>query len=420
MTFDRWPQPETLRAAPDYTIGQLQAAMAEGQILTGQAVHCDAALNLHIRLGALSGIMPRGECVAPFLSGAQREIAVLSCVGRGVCCRVTGQRTAPNGDTELLLSRRLAQEEAMDYIEAHAEPGLVIPGLAENLIPQGMDQCDETGILYISGYYTTDGKSSAILAVDTATGELTAEYILLNAGGTPFDGHVGGVAVSEDTLYVSGQKQNGLYTICAIPLKDLPAEGSHEVKLEQTIPVPVSPSFLSCSHGYLWVGNFYHPGADYPLSDGMKYTTASADGEDYGCYIMGYDLSKGSLSVADGDDYAQPDLVLVGPNKIQGVVVGEDDTVTLSQSYGRKNNASLLRYSLALGETLDTMLTVQGRDVPGYILDSKRLKESVTAMPMTEALADAKDGGIYVLFESGAIHYANGTFRTDHVWKIKF
>lgn len=123
MTFDRWPQPETLRAAPDYTIGQLQAAMAEGQILTGQAVHCDAALNLHIRLGALSGIIPRGECVAPFLSGAQREIAVLSCVGRGVCCRVTGQRTAPNGDTELLLSRRLAQEEAMDYIEAHAEPG---------------------------------------------------------------------------------------------------------------------------------------------------------------------------------------------------------------------------------------------------------------------------------------------------------
>ena len=135
---------------------------------------------------------------------------------------------------------------------------------------------------------------------------------------------------------------------------------------------------------------------------------------------MGYDLSKGSLSVADGDDYAQPDVVLVGPNKIQGVMVGEDGSVTLSQSYGRKNNASLLRYSLALGETLDTMLTVQGRDVPGYILDSKRLKESVTAMPMTEALADAKDGGIYVLFESGAIHYANGTFRTDHVWKIKF
>ena len=302
-----------------------------------------------------------------------------------------------------------------------AEPQFLIPGLAENLIPQGMDVCDATGILYISGYYSTKGKCSAIVAVDPATGRLTAEYLLKKPGNLPFDGHVGGVAVSDTTLYLSGTKDTeGRTTILAIPLSSLPAEGSHEVKLEQTIPVPVSPSFLSCSHGYLWVGNFYHPGADYPLSDGMKYTTASADGEDYGCYIMGYDLSKGSLSVADGDDYAQPDLVLVGPNKIQGVVAGEDDTVTLSQSYGRKNNASLLRYSLALGETLDTMLTVQGRDVPGYILDSKRLKESVTAMPMTEALADAKDGGIYVLFESGAIHYANGTFRTDHVWKIKF
>lgn len=62
---------------------------------------------------------------------------MLSCVGRGVCCRVTGQRTAPNGDTELLLSRRLAQEEAMDYIEAHAEPGLVIPAQITHLASFG-------------------------------------------------------------------------------------------------------------------------------------------------------------------------------------------------------------------------------------------------------------------------------------------
>ena len=87
MTFDRWPQPETLRAAPDYTIGQLQAAMAEGQILTGQAVHCDTALNLHIRLGALSGHhAARRVRRAPF-SPARSGRSPCSCVGRGVCCR---------------------------------------------------------------------------------------------------------------------------------------------------------------------------------------------------------------------------------------------------------------------------------------------------------------------------------------------
>ena len=66
------------------------------------------------------------------------------------------------------------------------------------------------------------------------------------------------------------------------------------------------------------------------------------------------------------------------------------------------------------------MLTVNGRDVKAYVLDSRRQTEAVTAMPMTEALADTPDGGIYVLFESGATKYANGNHRTDRVWKIKF
>ena len=229
---------------------------------------------------------------------------------------------------------------------------------------------------------------------------------------------MGGVAVSDTTLYLSGTKDTeGRPTILAIPLNSLPAEGSHELVVEQSIPVPVSPSFLSFSGGYLWVGNFYHPGADYGLSAGMDYTTENAEGEKLGCYIMGYDMTNGDtgLTVAAGDRYAQPDVVLAAPNKMQGVVV-KDGAVTLSQSYGRKNNACLLRYALALDEAPDTALTVNGREVKAYLLDSARQTAALTVMPMTEALADAPDGGIYVLFESGATHYANGTYRTDHVW----
>lgn len=311
------------------------------------------------------------------------------------------------------------QSEFADFL-GRAEAQFVIPGLAESLIPQGMDLCDETGILYISGYSATSGKNSALFAVDTATGELTAEYILQKPGGLPFDGHVGGVAVTDTTLYLSGTKDTeGRPTILALPLSSLPAEGHHEVVVEKAIPVPASPSFLSCSGGYLWVGNFYHPGADYGLSPGMDYTTADADGNELGCYILGYALAGGGLTGTEGDDYAQPDVVLVGPDKIQGVAV-QDGAVTLSQSYGRKNNAALLRYWLDLDETLDTMLTVNGRDVKAYVLDSRRQTEAVTAMPMTEALADTPDGGIYILFESGAAKYANGNHRTDRVWKIKF
>ena len=313
------------------------------------------------------------------------------------------------------------REEFGEYLD-RAEPQFLIPGLAENLIPQGMDLCDATGILYISGYYSTKGNSSAIVAVDTATGKLVAEYRLKKPGDLPFDGHVGGVAVSDTTLYLSGTKDGqGCAAILAISLSSLPAEGSHEIVADHSIPVPVSPSFLSFSDGYLWVGNFYHPGADYGLSEGMDYTTPNAEGEELGCYIMGYHMTGGDrgLAVAQGDSYAQPDVVLVAPNKIQGVVV-QDGTVTLSQSYGRKNNACLLRYSLNSSETPDTMVTVNGREVKAYLLDSARQTDAVTVMPMTEALADAPEGGIYVLFESGATHYANGTYRTDHVWKVRF
>lgn len=41
-------------------------------------------------------------------------------------------------------------------------------------------------------------------------------------------------------------------------------------------------------------------------------------------------------------------------------------------------------------------------------------------MAHDRALADTPDGGIYILFESGAAKYANGNHRTDRVWKIKF
>ena len=120
-----------------HSLEGLRRAQDEGRILEAPALRCTAAHDRLFDVGFARGVMPRACCALGIAEGQVREIAVLSCVGRGVCCRVTGQRTAPNGDTELLLSRRLAQEEAMDYIEAHAEPGLVIPAQITHLAPFG-------------------------------------------------------------------------------------------------------------------------------------------------------------------------------------------------------------------------------------------------------------------------------------------
>lgn len=308
------------------------------------------------------------------------------------------------------------REEFADFL-ARAESKFLIPGLNQAMTPQGITYSGDTGLAYITSYAITD-TPSVILGVDLATGEQAAEYFLYNKDGTPFTSHVGGIAAAEGKLYVSAKLDaDGSYSVAVLPMDSLPAGGSHDVTVEDTIALPVSPSFLNYSQGMLWVGNFYHPGGDYNLSKGMNFTTTSGDGAEYGCYILGFDLGGGALTVPDGEQYPVPDCVLAAPDKIQGVVCLAD-RVILSQSYGRTKNSALLSYSLALGEEYDGQIDVCGRQVPAYILDSSRQSESLTAMPMTEGLCLSPEG-VLVLFESGSSRYSDGKYRTDRVWELK-
>jgi hypothetical protein len=297
----------------------------------------------------------------------------------------------------------------MDFISM-AEPLFVIPGLNEAMIPQGMSYCSATNLIYISGYYISDAPS-VIVAVDATSYEFVAEYFLYCPDGSPFSSHVGGLAATETSLFVSATLDNdGSYSIAKIPLSGLKTQGSYDIVVTETIPVPVSPSFLSYSGGYLWLGNFYYPKADYDLSTGMNYTTETSD-DDYGCYILAYDES---------DNFSAPEYILSAPDRIQGFALMNDGTAVLSQSYGRKNDSTLYRYDLDLSSTPDTQLVLENQSYPAYILDSKRLLSSTTAMPMTEALTVSSGDTLLVLFESGAMHYSDGKFRTDNVWELIF
>ena len=134
MCQNRWLLPEGFHSGHMvYTLPQMQSAMETQAVLTGTALRCDAQQNLVVQVGPFLGQIPRSECVAPFLSGAGRDIAVLSCVGRTVCFTVT----APNGDTVFLLSRRLAQEKAMDCMLHSWLPGTVVPAQITHLAPFG-------------------------------------------------------------------------------------------------------------------------------------------------------------------------------------------------------------------------------------------------------------------------------------------
>lgn len=332
-------------------------------------------------------------------------------------------------ETEVSNALRLTQEsnvrkatyegkDAYSEFLACAQPAFLIPGLKQVLTPQGIAVCPTTGRTYISSY-SVDDVPSNIAVTEAESNILIAEYYLYNADGTPFTSHVGGIAVTQTHLYVSDNKDaQGNYRIAAIPLEQLPEEGSHDITVKETITMAMSPSMINFSGGYLWVGNFYHPNADYNLSPNMNYTTQAADGSEYGCYILGFDMSQGHDRLLSDGPYPMPDIILAAPNRIQGITLTDTGKVVLSQSYGRANDSAILVYHLQPEDTPDLELTLNDQLVPAFMLDDTRLASSINSIPMSEGLATASDGNVLILYESGAIRYQDGKHRTSYVWSM--
>lgn len=335
----------------------------------------------------------------------------------------TQESTAPVNTLRLTQEsnvRKATYEGKTAYTDflALAEQRFIIPGLKQVLTPQGIAACPTTGRTYISSY-SVDTIPSVIIVTEAVTDALVAEYHLYNADGSPFTSHVGGIAVTETHIYVSDKMDSdGSYQIAAIPLAELPGEGSHNITVMETIPMAMSPSMMNYSGGHLWVGNFYHPKADYNLSPNMEYTTTAQDGSEYGCYIMGFDMTQGHNRLLSEDPYPMPDVILAAPDRIQGITLTETGKVVLSQSYGRANDSTLLIYSLNSGEQPDLELTLNGQLVPAFLLDGNRLAQSINSIPMSEGLTTDADGRVLILYESGAIRYEDGKHRTSYVWTM--
>ena len=126
--------PEGLHPQPEgYTREELLLAMQQGKILQATARKCDERHALHVALGCCKGLIPRVEAARGILGGETRDIAILSRVGRPVCFTVMG--FAPDGTA--LLSRRSAQEAALERILREARPGDILPAVVTGLAPFG-------------------------------------------------------------------------------------------------------------------------------------------------------------------------------------------------------------------------------------------------------------------------------------------
>ena len=115
------------------SLNHLREALETGDILEAPVQRCGVDHTLLLNLGGVQGRIPREEAVAPAISGADRDIAVLSRVGKPTCFTVTALESDGKGAPLALLSRRAAQEQAIAWLLEHGPVGSVLPARVTHL-----------------------------------------------------------------------------------------------------------------------------------------------------------------------------------------------------------------------------------------------------------------------------------------------
>lgn len=294
------------------------------------------------------------------------------------------------------------------------ELSVTIPGLAEGLVPQGVSYIAEGNLMLFAGYRSDKG-ASALIAVDMETDQVVREVFLRNVDGSVYNGHAGGVCVTEKNIFVANSHH--LYRISLEKFFSL--QVSDTCAFEEAIPVPNNASYCAYYDGILWVGEFQY-GNDYKTDRSHRMKTPDGYYQAWACGYVLDETQENEIkaeALTGGD--AVPDYILETTERIQGITV-KGDSIYLSQSYGRTNTSSLYRYDGVLLKEPDNTATVSEKEVPVWFLDQEKALSAVLFAPnMSECLCTVGDA-IYVLFESGAETYLKGGSGNpmDRVFKL--
>ena len=135
MNLTYYPEgmsPESLNAG-NMSREQLKKHCQDGMILEAVAQSATTGHDLIVDLGDVRGIIPREETAIGISDGTVRDIAILSRVGKPVCFRVTSTEGLWEPHPYVYLSRRAAQQEALDHLLYEVPTGTVLPAVVTHL-----------------------------------------------------------------------------------------------------------------------------------------------------------------------------------------------------------------------------------------------------------------------------------------------
>ena len=273
---------------------------------------------------------------------------------------------------------------------AHREKEFQIPGIHDGYVPQGLANVDEEGSAFVlSGY---NGAYIDLYYHDTESAK-SKKLIPVDDQGNTIKGHGGGVTVCGDYVYVSDDSSLLIFSLADFE----EAEDGDRVTCYGKIAVDNQASFCFSDQYFLYVGEFYRP-VDYETEESHYYTTPA--GEQNCAILSAYLLNEdGSLA----EEY--PVYSISIPSQVQGVAI-KDGTVMISRSWGLET--STLEFYDGMKESGKT-ISVSGREVPLYYLDSTNLEKTVKLPCFSEELCIVGDR-VYISFESACNKYVVGKF----------
>ena len=271
-----------------------------------------------------------------------------------------------------------------DYFK-NADSVFMIPGLFDNIVPQGFDYIPETDTYLMCGYMS-DGTSSRIyVRFPDGTTRYTSLY---HADGSVYDKHAGGICHNGDFVYLAGDDGVDVFSFDQVIL-------GGEAQMLGTIPTGHDMAFCSFHDGLLYAGNFYYP-EHYETPDHHRITTPAGD------------QNTSLITVFRADDSFEfgidPQAVaaISAPDKVQGMTFTEDGIV-LSISWSL-TDSNLLFYE---EDQRVGSVEVPTGEVPLYYLDSENLLHTAVLPPMSEELV-YRDGRVEVMCESACNKYMFG------------
>ncbi len=317
---------------------------------------------------------------------------------------------------------RIYGGDPMDGSLGNAHYG--IPGLSseDNMVPQGMTYYPAKNWILISAYDAKEKNESVIYALDYNNGNYVAEYHLYDGDGKKIINHVGGIAATDDYLFIATGKYISYISLSKLVNKtgkafNVKTEGKKSLSPTSFLGKNASVSYLNYSEGVLWAGNyFYSQSKQYniPVSETVNsrivgFNISSLDN------IDSFKVCSSPFYTIDIDkDYTSPlyslDIDDKSSNEIEGIqcVTYANGVLYIGCSYNRKEDSSMYVGAISLIQN-------------GHVKVSKSDFTEHKLLPMSEGMF-IKAGYMYVLSESAAYKYNGESDNlsknpTDVIWR---